>query len=89
MRTPWPAGAEDVLAGFAAQSPPHSYDIVFLDPPYAADLAEVLGPAARLASEVLLVERATRSADVALPEGFEPVQIRRYGDSTLWYGWRS
>jgi 16S rRNA (guanine966-N2)-methyltransferase len=76
--------AEVVLAGLA-----DGFDVVFLDPPYAADLGPVLAPAARLTKEVLVVERATRSGEVRFPDGFGPAQTRRYGDSTLWYGWRS
>lgn len=65
------------------------FDVVFLDPPYALDIDPVMPVAAALVSAVLVVERATRSTPPAWPEGLEPADIRRYGDSTLWYGWRS
>jgi 16S rRNA (guanine966-N2)-methyltransferase len=65
------------------------FDIVFLDPPYAHDIDPVMPIAAALASAVLIVERATRSGPPAWPGGLSAAQTRRYGDSTLWYGWRS
>lgn len=65
------------------------FDVVFLDPPYALDVDPLLAKAAEYASDVLVVERATRSPDPLWPAGFLPVVARRYGDSTLWYGWRS
>jgi 16S rRNA (guanine966-N2)-methyltransferase len=79
--------AETVLAGLVERG--SAYDIVFLDPPYAAPLDDVLPLAAALTKEVLVIERATRSGAVKWPDGFTEGQTRRYGDSTLWYGWRS
>jgi 16S rRNA (guanine966-N2)-methyltransferase len=65
------------------------FDVVFLDPPYALDIDPVLAAAAPYASEVLVTERATRSPDPHWPQGFETPAVRRYGDTCLWYGWRS
>jgi 16S rRNA (guanine966-N2)-methyltransferase len=65
------------------------FDVVFLDPPYALDIDPVLAAAAPYASEVLVTERATRSPDPQWPQGFETPAVRRYGDTCLWYGWRS
>jgi 16S rRNA (guanine966-N2)-methyltransferase len=65
------------------------FDVVFLDPPYALDIDPVLAAAAPYASEVLVTERATRSPDPHWPQGFEEPQVRKYGDTCLWYGWRS
>ena len=48
-----------------------------------------LGATVDYAREVLVVERATRSPDPCWPEGLLPAVARRYGDTTLWYGWRS
>jgi 16S rRNA (guanine966-N2)-methyltransferase len=68
-------------------------DFVFADPPYAltdSELARVLtllrehgwlAPGALVA-----VERATRSAPLTWPSGYEPVRSRKYGEGTLWYG---
>jgi 16S rRNA (guanine966-N2)-methyltransferase len=81
-----PGSAEAFTAAHAGAD---RYDVVFLDPPYALDIDPLLAAAAPLAAEVVIVERATRSADPAWPAGFEQPLAKRYGDSTLWYGWRS
>lgn len=65
------------------------FDVVFLDPPYALDIDPVLAAAAPYASEVLVTERATRSPDPHWPQGFQAPLVRKYGDTCLWYGWRS
>lgn len=77
--------AEDILRSAG----PGSYDVVFLDAPYAVDVDPIVASAAALRPEVIVVERATRSPDLRWPEGFQAAMTRRYGDSTLWYGWRS
>ena len=84
-----PGRAETVLAGFAAESPPRSYDVVFVDPPYALEIDTFLPVAAGLASEVIVLERSVHGSQPTLPDGFEPAEARRYGDTLLWYGWRS
>jgi 16S rRNA (guanine966-N2)-methyltransferase len=79
------AGVERFLAG-----DPVRYDVVFIDPPYADPVEEVLArlkSAAWLASgAVVCVERASRGEGVTWPEGIEALRSRRYGDSSLWYG---
>ena len=69
-----------------------AFDVVFLDPPYADPVAEVLellfagdwlAPGA-----VVVVERATRDGAPEWPPGGVTDRSRRYGDSTLWYGRR-
>ncbi|GAA0494250.1 16S rRNA (guanine(966)-N(2))-methyltransferase RsmD [Streptomyces stramineus] len=82
--------AEQVVAGPAPTRP---YDVVFLDPPYAAateDVCEILLTLVRqgwLADEALVtVERSTRSGEFPWPDGIEPLRARRYGEGTLWYG---
>jgi 16S rRNA (guanine966-N2)-methyltransferase len=73
--------------------PADRYDVVFLDPPYAAAVETSLARLADnawLAEQALVcVERATRDAALAWPNGLTAVQSRRYGDATLWYGRRS
>jgi 16S rRNA (guanine966-N2)-methyltransferase len=66
-----------------------AWDIVFLDPPYALDVQPVLDAASARTCLLLVLERATRSPDPAWPDGFEQLHHRRYGDSALWYGFRS
>jgi 16S rRNA (guanine966-N2)-methyltransferase len=65
------------------------WDVVFLDPPYALDVQPILDAAAGHTRLLLVLERATRSPDPSWPDGFEQLHHRRYGDSTLWYGFRS
>jgi 16S rRNA (guanine966-N2)-methyltransferase len=66
-----------------------SWDVVFLDPPYALDVQPIVDAAATHARRLLVVERDHRSASPSWPEGFEALHHRRYGDSALWYGLRS
>jgi 16S rRNA (guanine966-N2)-methyltransferase len=75
-----------------AAAAPEPFDVVFADPPYALpapDLADVLTAARErgwLAEEaVVVVERASRDAPWAWPEGMVPDRERRYGEATLWY----
>ena len=75
---------------FLAVDPEPRYDLALVDPPYELDVVPVLallGPW-MAADGVVVVERATRSADLAWPEGFEALRERRYGAATLWYGRR-
>ncbi|WP_133915832.1 16S rRNA (guanine(966)-N(2))-methyltransferase RsmD [Streptomyces sp. NBC_00582] len=89
-------GAE-VRAGKAHQviqtAPTESYDLVFLDPPYAVtddDLREILltlRSGGWLRPEALVtVERSTRGGEFNWPDGFEALRARRYGEGTFWYG---
>ncbi|MFD7259460.1 16S rRNA (guanine(966)-N(2))-methyltransferase RsmD [Streptomyces sp. NPDC059874] len=82
--------AEQIVAGAALGDP---YDIVFLDPPYAVDHAELREILLTLRSNgwltddaLVTVERSTRSGAFPWPEGFEPLRSRKYGEGTLWYG---
>jgi 16S rRNA (guanine966-N2)-methyltransferase len=68
---------------------PGSWDIAFLDPPYALDVQPILDAAASHTRHLLVIERASRSPEPVWPEAFEELHHRRYGDSTLWYGFRS
>ncbi|WP_238012994.1 16S rRNA (guanine(966)-N(2))-methyltransferase RsmD [Dactylosporangium sp. AC04546] len=81
---------ERLLAG----TPDEPYDVVFLDPPYAvADerVHEVLRALVErwLAGDaVVVVERSSRGAPMAWPEGLREHAERRYGETTLWYARR-
>jgi len=70
---------------------PRPYDVVLLDPPYDVDTDTVLE---RLvpwlaAGAVVALERRTRGAAPAWPEGLTAERSRTYGEATLWYGSRS
>jgi 16S rRNA (guanine966-N2)-methyltransferase len=71
---------------------PQMFDIVFLDPPYADPVDPVLQMLVDngwLADDAtVVVERATRSGAPAWPAELSEDRVRRYGDSTLWYGRR-
>ncbi|MFF5485451.1 16S rRNA (guanine(966)-N(2))-methyltransferase RsmD [Streptomyces virginiae] len=82
--------AEQIVAAKAAGDP---YDIVFLDPPYVVDSADLREILLTLRSNgwitddaLVTVERSTRSGAFPWPEGFEPLRSRKYGEGTLWYG---
>lgn len=83
---------EDVERMLSEPSGP-PFDIVFLDPPYLDSVEpalELLAAHSWLANTAtVVVERATRSPAPQWPAGLSPDRVRRYGDSTLWYGRRS
>ncbi len=86
-------GAEIVtadVARFLAGSP-RPYELVLLDPPYEADVEAALSavPAWLAEQGVIVVERRTRDAPLAWPAGLTGLRSRRYGEATLWYGFRS
>ncbi|MGW4351577.1 16S rRNA (guanine(966)-N(2))-methyltransferase RsmD [Nocardia sp. NPDC004582] len=75
-----------VLSGPA----PERYDLVFSDPPYDLDVADVQSDLRALASNgwlhddaLIVVERSTRSPEVVWPDGFAPLKSRTYGETRL------
>lgn len=74
--------------------PTPAYDVVYVDPPYAASAAGVAALLDTLAGQgwyaggaVVVVERASRDGPFAWPIGWRPeLPPRRYGEATLWYG---
>src|SRR4051812_27882433 len=81
------------VSRFLAEPAPMTFDVVFLDPPYADPVTDVLSrlvDGAWLAPEgVVVVERASRDGEPDWPAGLVLDRSRRYGDSTLWYGRRA
>lgn len=86
-----------VLAG-----PPEGgrYDVVFADPPYAVpdeeitEVQQLLVEHGWLAGDaVVVLERSTRTAvrgaGLTWVDGITPDRVKRYGETTLWYGRRS
>ncbi|QUY62453.1 16S rRNA (guanine(966)-N(2))-methyltransferase RsmD [Gulosibacter molinativorax] len=64
------------------------FDLVFLDPPYELSNADCEADLALLAPRLsegalVVVERSTRSGDLALPEGLRLWRRRDYGDTAL------
>jgi len=70
---------------YLAATPPRAFDIVFLDPPFAAGL---LAPAAALLAERgwlrdgsrVYVENAARDSPPALPASWQPLKAKRAGE---------
>jgi 16S rRNA (guanine966-N2)-methyltransferase len=76
------------------------YDVVFADPPYAADDAEVTAVQQALIDHgwlapdaVVVFERSTRTAvrgaSLTWVDGITADRGKRYGETALWYGRRS
>ena len=89
-------GGVDVVAASVARTlahPPRApYDVVFADPPYPMDNAELEQALALLVAHqwvapgsVLVVERSARSVEPAWPEGLVRERSREYGETVLWY----
>lgn len=74
-----------------ARRPPHPYNLLFADPPYAVPEGEVhtalaLATEWLVAGALVVVERSARDAPLTWPPGFHSLRVRRYGDTALWYG---
>ena len=74
-------------------TPPRTYDVVFVDPPYALAGAAVAGVLAGVVGErlgrpdgLVVVERSRRDAELSWPPGFEEGWRRDYGETTLIFG---
>jgi 16S rRNA (guanine966-N2)-methyltransferase len=70
-----------------------AFDVVFCDPPYAMTGEAVGGVLVALRTHgwlvpgaAVVVERSTRTGEFSWPAGFAADRVRRYGDTTLWYG---
>lgn len=66
------------------------FDLVFLDPPYDVGEAELTEALAALVPSLMheatvVIERASRSPQPALPEGLTHRRDKRYGDTALWW----
>jgi 16S rRNA (guanine966-N2)-methyltransferase len=86
-----PGTVESVLV----DPPAVPFDVVLADPPYATTADQVARLLNRLADNgwlaghgVLVLERAARDGEPALPAGWTAFRSRRYGDTvTHWIGW--
>ena len=76
------------------------FDVVFADPPYAVpdeeitEVQRLLVEHGWLAGDaVVVLERSTRTAvrgaGLTWVDGITPDRVKRYGETTLWYGRRS
>jgi 16S rRNA (guanine966-N2)-methyltransferase len=84
--------ASDVVSWLAVPAD-EPFDVVYVDPPYAADpdpvIAAVVSGGWLAPGGTVVVERDGRGAPPTWPQGLAGTHSRRYGDSTLWYGSRS
>lgn len=76
-----------------AGPPPHRFDVVLADPPYATPVSEVLGVLQALVAgewlaeeAVVVVERASREPPFPWPTPLRGLRERRYGEAVLRYG---
>jgi 16S rRNA (guanine966-N2)-methyltransferase len=79
-----------VLTGFRLAPPTRAFDLVFIDPPYEVSSAEVAenlqALMAALSEDALIVlERSSRSTDVALPTGLTLAEVKNYGDTKVFW----
>jgi 16S rRNA (guanine966-N2)-methyltransferase len=72
--------------------PSAPYDVAFLDPPYAhpsssvvADLTALRDQGWLVPGAMVVVERGSRAAEPAWPDGFEGGREKKYGETMLWY----
>lgn len=66
------------------------WDLVFLDPPYELDAAELAKALTALAGRlalgaIVMVERASKHAEPTWPAHLSLTGQRSYGDTTLWW----
>ena len=74
--------------------PPRApYDVVFLDPPYAVPVSDVVAALQALLDQhwlsvgaLVVVERSSRGPELTWPEGYAADRTRRYGETVLCYG---
>ncbi|WP_237224382.1 16S rRNA (guanine(966)-N(2))-methyltransferase RsmD [Rothia nasisuis] len=75
------------VSGLPQKNP---WDLIFVDPPYAvtnSELEELLGLLTGRVSEgaVIVVERASRTAEPSWPSGLEKFSEKKYGETILYY----
>jgi len=64
------------------------YDLVFIDPPYEVENSQVEEELAALhprlsKGAVVIVERSSRTAELAIPSGYEFEETKNYGDTNV------
>lgn len=66
------------------------FDVVFIDPPYEYGEAELTSTLTLLVATLspeatVVIERAGRTPQPALPAGLVHTRMKKYGDTTLWW----
>ena len=82
----------DAFAEVAQKSGRGTFDVVFIDPPYAFEDQDVNSLLSNLVANdwlneyaLIVVERGSRS-QVQWPESVEELRKKVYGDTSIWYG---
>jgi len=77
---------------FVDGTPQNQYHFVYIDPPYDFDDSELTSILEKLRSHnffkddaVIAIERASKSAPPAWPEGYEPSRTKVYGQASIYY----
>jgi len=85
--------ARDRVERLLEHRTPAPFDVVFADPPYDLPDEELDAVLTRLVDRgwlapgaVVVVERSSRGRAPLWPDSLAPLQHRRYGEGTLWYG---
>jgi 16S rRNA (guanine966-N2)-methyltransferase len=80
------------VSAVLARPPTAPYDVAFLDPPYAQRESDVAANLHALREHqwlvpgaMVIVERGSRGAEPAWPEGFDDRREKKYGETVLWY----
>jgi 16S rRNA (guanine966-N2)-methyltransferase len=76
-----------------AREPRAPYDVVFADPPYPLTADELDQALVALRDHgwvdpgaLVVLERGSRTKQLAWPAGFIGLRSKKYGETTLWYG---
>lgn len=77
---------------FLEATPPTTYDIVYVDPPYDVSDAELHKDLVNLRVDgflnegsIVAVERADKSGTLEWPKGYQPLRSRKYGQVFIYY----
>lgn len=77
---------------FLEITPPVTFDVVYIDPPYDfpdvelyKDLVQLRAAGFLKADGVIAVERAGKSSTLKWPMGYEPLRERKYGQAVIYY----
>jgi 16S rRNA (guanine966-N2)-methyltransferase len=77
---------------FVEGNPENQYHFIYIDPPYDFVDSELTVILEKLQSNnffkdgaVIAVERASKSAQPAWPQGYEPSRIKVYGQASIYY----
>ncbi len=72
------------------QPAPRAYDVVFSDPPYDVSTEDVIADLTALAGNgwlapeaLVVVERSSRSPEIAWPAGYVALKTRKYGETRV------